>query len=485
MSIFDVCRKLARERKSRMCCNLRQKQVIRAIVLLKQCTDRYMDSHDAIRHKSRRTLAHSFHRFHLPFHLQFVTQDLCSQDLLCGLTAERHSSTCLEHRIFHLCACSVNRYVRWSLIMKSEQPNWRIDGSVVAGGDEAHRRMNTWWVRNLVCSCADQFVGNLLESSGAAVKRSRLEARNRILILVWTLRIPFTPLESRRDEEMPLENAKHINTCGKRVATPHERRRRNGDWMRIQTHDHWTRVRVQQIRSRRDRKRPPVQTLRTRQIKWTWTAFKGHLQMHIRWNLPVTRTCRRKRESQETCFTSVVRVKLKFDVNEEACPNADLAILSSQEGALIDGLPAQQSQGWRWTSDQADERSAAVLLDQRDGRSPRQIDLAHQLSTTNEGERSKIEMRAEGFRNDSERRRILTYSISIVSAWTFSAWCVVRPSSRNWRPCVCFHASGQFFWDVCQTSEMARAWRFDLETATVRWTACERRAVTLQNSWLV
>ena len=31
---------------------------------------------------------------------------------------------------------------------------------------------------------------------------------------------------------------------------------------------------------------------------------------------------------------------VKFDVNEEAWPNADLAIQSSYEGALIDGLPA-------------------------------------------------------------------------------------------------------------------------------------------------
>ena len=35
-----------------------------------------------------------------------------------------------------------------------------------------------------------------------------------------------------------LENAKHIKMRGKRVATPHERRRRNGDSMRIQIHDH-------------------------------------------------------------------------------------------------------------------------------------------------------------------------------------------------------------------------------------------------------
>ena len=66
------------------------------MVLSKQCTDRYRYSNNAIRHKSRRTLANSFQQFHLPFHLQFVTQDLCSQDIQCGLTAERHSSTCLE-----------------------------------------------------------------------------------------------------------------------------------------------------------------------------------------------------------------------------------------------------------------------------------------------------------------------------------------------------------------------------------------------------
>ena len=34
--------------------------------------------------------------------------------------------------------------------------------------------------------------------------------------------------------------------------------------------------------------------------------------------------------------------ELKFDVNEEAWPNADLAIRSSYEGALIDGLPADK-----------------------------------------------------------------------------------------------------------------------------------------------
>ena len=62
------------------CYGLRRKQVIRATGLSKQCTDTYRDSHDATRHKSRRTLAYSFQQFHLPFHLRFVTLDLFSQD---------------------------------------------------------------------------------------------------------------------------------------------------------------------------------------------------------------------------------------------------------------------------------------------------------------------------------------------------------------------------------------------------------------------
>ena len=33
---------------------------------------------------------------------------------------------------------------------------------------------------------------------------------------------------------------------------------------------------------------------------------------------------------------------MKFDVNEESWPNADLAMHSSYEGALIDGLPADK-----------------------------------------------------------------------------------------------------------------------------------------------
>ena len=79
-------------------------------------------------------------------------------------------------------------------------------------------------------------------------------------------------------------------------------------------------------------------------------------------------------------------MKLKFDVNEGAWPNADLAIRSSYEGALIDELPADIVKA-------GDEREIRQMKDlqlyswdHRDGRSPRQIDPAHRLGTTNEGE---------------------------------------------------------------------------------------------------
>ena len=85
------------------------------------------------------------------------------------------------------------------------------------------------------------------------------------------------------------------------------RRRRNAELLRIQIHDHWTRVRVQRIQSREGQKRPPWQTLKTRQTGWMMTTFKGHPQPLIRWNQMLKKTCRRKHEWQETFFTSVVR----------------------------------------------------------------------------------------------------------------------------------------------------------------------------------
>ena len=50
-----------------------------------------------------------------------------------------------------------------------------------------HCLTSTWWGRSMVCFSAGQFAENLLESSGADVKPSKLEGRNGILTWKWTL----------------------------------------------------------------------------------------------------------------------------------------------------------------------------------------------------------------------------------------------------------------------------------------------------------
>ena len=76
---------------------------------------------------------------------------------------------------------------------------------------------------------------------------------------------------------------------------------------------------------------------------------------------------------------------VKFDVNEEAWPNADLAIRATYEGALIDGLPADKVKA-------RDEREIQQMKDlqlccwvKETDILPGQIDPAHRLGSTNEG----------------------------------------------------------------------------------------------------
>ena len=112
--------------------------------LSKQCTDTYNYSH-----------TYSMQQHLLPFRFQFVPLDLCSQDSQCDLTEERHTNIIWSAlRMFHRSACLVNRFSRWSLTRKWEQPNSRTDGSVAAGGGETLLLMNTWWVQSSVCLSA-------------------------------------------------------------------------------------------------------------------------------------------------------------------------------------------------------------------------------------------------------------------------------------------------------------------------------------------
>ena len=194
----------------------------------------------------------------------------------------------------------------------------RTNRWISAGGDEMHRLMNTWWRRNMVCLSADQFAENLLERNGVDMKRSKLEGRSGILTWKWTLeyrdhllnhvetkecrqrrhRWKFpqylhlhlrqkntylkcevkecmrkrlgSELSGQKSAELPdarhvrLQvrgshthvNARRIKMPGKIAAEQHQRRRRNVELVETWTHDRWTRVRVQQITTRRGQKQP-------------------------------------------------------------------------------------------------------------------------------------------------------------------------------------------------------------------------------------
>ena len=112
MSIIDVCRKVARERNARTVLRLAPKNKSSEQRACRSSARSHSGTRTMLPDKLRRTLAYRFQQFHLPFHLQFVTLDLCSQDSQCDLTAERHSNICSEIHMSHLCACLVNRYSR-------------------------------------------------------------------------------------------------------------------------------------------------------------------------------------------------------------------------------------------------------------------------------------------------------------------------------------------------------------------------------------
>ena len=178
--------------------------------------------------------------------------------------------------------------------------------------------MNTWWGRSMVCLSAHQFAENLLESSGADVKRSKLEGRNGILTWKWILEYPDqlwnhvetrecrqqrhggkfpqnlhphlrqkstylkfevkectqkhsgSELSGQKSAELldarhvrhpvwgsrTLVNARRIKMPGTRAAEQHQRRRRNVELLEIRILDRWTRVRVHQIPTQRGQKQP-------------------------------------------------------------------------------------------------------------------------------------------------------------------------------------------------------------------------------------
>ena len=272
------------------------------------------NSHDATRHKLRRTLHTAFSNF---------TCHFISSSLRWISALKIHSATRRQNPFQYLLGspyvsplcmfgASVSALITDHKVRAAKLTNRWISGS---WWDEMHRRMNTWWRRSMVCSSADQFAENLRERSGADVKRSRLEGRNGIFMWKWTLEYldrlslhvqmkgcrqrrhsTSTCTSARRSrarnastrsaprkhsgsehfrqisvdlldalgEVTPLVNADRVKMPGTRAAEQHHRRKRNVESLQIQTHDRWTRVVVRWIPSRRRKKQPLRQTTRTR-----------------------------------------------------------------------------------------------------------------------------------------------------------------------------------------------------------------------------
>ena len=256
---------------------------------------------------------------------------------------------------------------------------------------------------------ADQFGENLLESSGADVKRSRLEGRNGNLMWKWTLEyldhlwlhvhdegmrtattqgeIPTVPppapppeehvpemrgqgvhakalrirafwseigrtprmpgMQDSRSGEDTLANAKHIKMPGTRAVEPHQRRRRNVELLQIQIHDHWTRVEVRWILSRRGQNMTSVTDNENLADRMDEDNFRrGPATSHQLEPVDDENVSKKARVAR-----NVLHIRgedsVKLDVNEEAWPNADLAIHSSLRRCLDRRTSRRQSQGWR------------------------------------------------------------------------------------------------------------------------------------------
>ena len=124
---------------------------------------------------------------------------------------------------------------------------------------------------------------------------------------------------------------------------------------------------------------------------------------------------------------------VKFDVNEEAWPNADLVIRASYEGALIDGLPADKVKA-------GDEREIQQMKDLQLYSWVKETDTAPDKSILLTGWARRLNA------SDVRSRCVLKDFATTVRDDVFApthlhCQCVVRSSSGNRRPCVCFHAS--------------------------------------------
>ena len=121
---------------------------------------------------------------------------------------------------------------------------------------------------------------------------------------------------------------------------------------------------------------------------------------------------------------------VKFDVNEEAWPNAELAIHSRYEGALIDGLHADKVKA-------GDEREIQQMKDLQLYSWVKESDIPPDKSILLTGWARR--MKGSEVRSRCVLRDFVTTVRDGAFAPTPSPLSVrERSSSGNWRPCVCF-----------------------------------------------
>ena len=189
MSIIDVCRKVARERNARTVLRFapitshQSKEFVEAvhghIQGLARCYQTQIETNTGIQ-LSAISLA-------IPFAIRFAGF------VLSRFTVRPDGRTQFQYLlgtpyVSPLCMFGESVFV---LIPDHEVRAAKLTNRWISGcGDEMHRPTNTWWRRNMVCLSADEFAENILENSGADVKRSKLEGRSGILTWKWILEYP-------------------------------------------------------------------------------------------------------------------------------------------------------------------------------------------------------------------------------------------------------------------------------------------------------
>ena len=131
MSIIDVCRKVARERNARTVSRFAPKTSHQSNGFVEAVHGHTQELARCYQTQIETNTGVQLQKFHLPFHLQFVTLDLFSQDSQCDTTAEPHSNICLELHMYYLCACIVNRYSSRSACSQTDEHmgQWLLVGT--------------------------------------------------------------------------------------------------------------------------------------------------------------------------------------------------------------------------------------------------------------------------------------------------------------------------------------------------------------------